>query len=655
MLGWRLPTTAAVPAFVMQQQAVHPALESPWHSAATGARRFRHHGEHPDAQGNLATRRWAGPVAESQQRWTSAADDPASAIGVATPWGATLALHLVLVARRRHSLSRRKKTRHAAAGAECDVAAWRRGFFDAEELDDGYYVLEDVEGLPPDLQGTLFRNGPGKFSREGVSVRHQMDGDGLILAVTFSEGGQVAVRHRLTQTQGLIRDVAYKRFVSKGRYGTPPEGGLPWDKMSGVVKQTANEGVLWWDEKLLATDHVGKPYLVDPGLLGTILGNQDSGASDLGNVLDENDGFSPKARICASTNTLANFTENSGTLGTKLRFFEFTDGKWKPKYRVARNAGVSGYTSFADFAITKKWYVLARPPLKVDSLGATLGKSALEVLSHDPDGTGELIFVSREKQGPEVTIPIDNLVCEEFANAFEREDGKIVLDCVAADRWDPRLPRDGSGPLWEQENPSSWPRRQLVRYEVDLQAKTWTKSTCCERHIGLTSVNPSVSGLPHRYVFCGVGHGEASVGPMAGIGKIDMDSPTNDLDSWVPSSTEFSCQPVFVPREGGAEEDDGYLLSVLFDGEARRSEVVVLDARSVSEGPVCRIPLKTALPHGFRGCWAQGLTYTPEELQRKMVLRRMYERKSKQWNASNSSFGFFGGNAFSNKQGTKMR
>jgi len=220
---------------------------------------------------------------------------------------------------------------------------------------------------------------------------------------------------------------------------------------------------------------------------------------------------------------------------------------------------------------------------------------------------------------------------------------------------DPHLSQDDSSrPLWEQENPAGWPRRQLVRYEVDLQAKTWTKRICCERHIGLTSVNPSVSGLQHRYVFCAVGHSETGAGPMAGLGKIDMHSSTNDVDCWVPKSTEFSCQPVFVPREGSVEEDDGYLLSVLFDGESQRTEVVVLDARCVSQGPVCRIPLKTALPHGFRGCWAQGLTYTTEELKRKMVLLRMYERKSKQWNASDSSFGLLGG-ASGGKQGTKMR
>jgi len=670
MLGWQLPTTAAAPAASTWQMVQPTALGSPCQSATFGARSLRLRGNYLVAEGHLAARQWAGAAAESRQRWISHAEHPASASGITTAsaaWGVTVALNLVLVARRRHTLRARKKTRHASAGVECDVGAWRRGFFDVDaaaekrvlskskEKDDGYYILEDVEGLPPDLRGTLFRNGPGNFTRNGVRVRHQMDGDGLILAVTFCEGGEVAVRHRLTQTQGLIRDVAYKRFVSKGRYGTPPDGGMPWDRLSGVVKETANAGVLWWDEKLLAMSNNGKPYLVDPGLLGTLLGNQESGASDLGSVLDETDGFSPKARICASTNTLTNFSETPGTLGTKLRFFEFTDGKWKPRYRVARNARVSGFTSFADFAVTKKWYVLARPPVKVDSIGAALGKSALEVLSHDPEGAGELIFVMRDKQGSEITIPVDNFVCEEFANAFEREDGKIVLDCLAADRWDPHLPRDDSStPLWEQDNPSGWPRRQLVRYEVDLKAQTWTKSPYCERHIGWTSVNPSVSGLQHRYVFCAVGHSATGVGPMAGIGKIDMDSSTNDIDCWVPNSTEFGCQPVFVPREGGVEEDDGYLLSVLFDGDAQRTEVVVLDARNVSQGPICRIPLKEALPHGFSGCWAQGLTYTPEELQRKLVLRRMYERKSKEWNASNSNFGMLSSNT-SSKQGTKMR
>ncbi|NEQ34412.1 MAG: hypothetical protein F6K04_26080 [Leptolyngbya sp. SIO4C5] len=37
--------------------------------------------------------------------------------------------------------------------------------------------------LPPDLRGSLYRNGPGRLERDGLRVQHWFDGDGAILAV----------------------------------------------------------------------------------------------------------------------------------------------------------------------------------------------------------------------------------------------------------------------------------------------------------------------------------------------------------------------------------------------------------------------------------------------------------------------------------------
>ena len=52
-----------------------------------------------------------------------------------------------------------------------------------EDLEQGFYFV-DCE-LPEDLKGTYFRNGPGKFQAGEDTVVHEMDGDGLMLAMTF--------------------------------------------------------------------------------------------------------------------------------------------------------------------------------------------------------------------------------------------------------------------------------------------------------------------------------------------------------------------------------------------------------------------------------------------------------------------------------------
>ena len=83
----------------------------------------------------------------------------------------------------------------------CDVAAWRRGYSNAEELE-SYEI--DASGFPSDLVGTLFRNGPAKFVVGEDKVMHPFDGDGMMSAVTLRGDGTGAVRHRFVRTKGCV-------------------------------------------------------------------------------------------------------------------------------------------------------------------------------------------------------------------------------------------------------------------------------------------------------------------------------------------------------------------------------------------------------------------------------------------------------------------
>ena len=57
---------------------------------------------------------------------------------------------------------------------------------------------------------------------------------------------------------------------------------------------------------------------------------------------------------------------------------------------------------------------------------------------------------------------------------------------------------------------------------------------------------------------------------------------------------------------GATEEDDGYLVSYVYDEREGRSEVEVLDARDVSAGALCRIKLPARVPIGFHATWVPG-------------------------------------------------
>ena len=58
-------------------------------------------------------------------------------------------------------------------------------------------------------------------------------------------------------------------------------------------------------------------------------------------------------------------------------------------------------------------------------------------------------------------------------------------------------------------------------------------------------------------------------------------------------------EPVFVPA--GKAEDEGYILSVVYNSETALSEVRVIDARNFSAPPVAIVKLQVRVPFGFHG------------------------------------------------------
>jgi carotenoid cleavage dioxygenase len=62
-------------------------------------------------------------------------------------------------------------------------------------------------------------------------------------------------------------------------------------------------------------------------------------------------------------------------------------------------------------------------------------------------------------------------------------------------------------------------------------------------------------------------------------------------------------EPCFVPREGATAEDDGYLMTFVYDATRCASELLVLDASDLSASPLARVMLPARVPYGFHGSW----------------------------------------------------
>lgn len=62
--------------------------------------------------------------------------------------------------------------------------------------------------------------------------------------------------------------------------------------------------------------------------------------------------------------------------------------------------------------------------------------------------------------------------------------------------------------------------------------------------------------------------------------------------------------PQSQQEEACLAEDDGWLMALCYDAASRSSELVVLDALKLQQGPIAILPLRKTIPHGLHGNWS---------------------------------------------------
>ncbi|KAI4380905.1 hypothetical protein MLD38_007041 [Melastoma candidum] len=124
-------------------------------------------------------------------------------------------------------------------------------------------------------------------------------------------------------------------------------------------------------------------------------------------------------------------------------------------------------------------------------------------------------------------------------------------------------------------------------------------------------INDNFVGLKNKYGYTQVVNSEASseagVAKYSGLAKLCFDEPPSGgrCDSTIKMEYHdigencFCSGSVFVPREGGNEEDDGWVIAFVHSEETDVSQVHVIDAKSFEGKPVAKIRLPQRVPYGF--------------------------------------------------------
>ncbi len=462
---------------------------------------------------------------------------------------------------------------------------WSSGF--RSQPNEHSYWVTDLEGtIPLELEGTLFRNGPGLLDTHGHPVKHPFDGDGMISSIALRDG-RAYFRNRFVRTAGYVAEQQAQKPLYRGVFGTQKPGGPLANLFDLKLKNIANTNIVYWADKLLALWEAAEPHRLDPSTLETL------GLDYLNGLIAPGGSFTAHPRIDPGHHgeqRLIGFSVKAGLSSTITLYELDLQGNALSQHSHT----IPGFAFIHDFALTPNYAIFFQNPVSFGPLPFLLGfKGAAECIRYDPKQPTKILIIPRNGD-PMQVIETDPCFVFHHANAFE-QDGHVVVDSICYDSF-PSL--EGSRDFREVDF-DRVPAGQLWRFSLDIDAGTAAITKLLTRCVEFPTLNPNVVGRPYRHLFIGTAHAPEGNAPLQALLKLD--THTGNTDLWSAAPRGFMGEPLFVPRPQGQGEDDGWVLVLMYNAERRCSDLVILEGKDITAGPVARLKLPHHVPYGLHG------------------------------------------------------
>jgi carotenoid cleavage dioxygenase-like enzyme len=456
---------------------------------------------------------------------------------------------------------------------------------------DGFRTLEDetrvaelpLEGKLPDwLAGSLIRTGPAKWEVGEQQMRHWFDGFAMLHRFGFA-AGRVSYANRFLETRAY-RAAQEKGEIVYSEFATDPCRSLfsrIFSVFSPKVSDNANVNLVKLGERFIAMTETPLPVEFDPETLASA------------GVAYEAPGILTTAHphLDRATGGMLNYAAKLGPRN-RYRFFRLRPDASKPEPIGELPVREPAYMH--SFGLTERWLVLVEFPFVVNPISIPLsGRPFIENFRWKPElGTRLTLF---DRTTGKATGPFETEPCFAFhhVNAYE-QDGEVVVDVCAYE--------DATivGDLYMERLRAGMPIAdpELRRFRVEVETGTVTSEALLdEGSLELPRINYGrCNERPYRYVW-GVRNGGS--GWLDTIVRVDLEN--RSTKAWSEEGC-FPGEPVFVAAPGATEEDEGVLLTVVFDSGKGTSFLLVLDAATLDE--LARAEAPHHIPYGFHGQFA---------------------------------------------------
>jgi carotenoid cleavage dioxygenase-like enzyme len=249
-----------------------------------------------------------------------------------------------------------------------------------------------------------------------------------------------------------------------------------------------------------------------------------------------------------------------------------------------------------DFVITEHHVVFFACPVVLDVQAITRGG---QPLAWKPElGTRLGVLESGTSNGSVQWLDTDPFFVYYFMNAFE-EDDSIHIDYV----WRSRFFGTRADARDAREHGDALPPT-LHRFTIDLP-NTVRDHQLGDEIVEFPRTDERVGGKPYRFGYTlmseqsTIEHHGAHY--FSGIVQYDISGEISTVHRY--GAGRYPGEPCFVPRPGSSSEEDGYVVSYVYDEASNKSDLVILDASRFADDPVAVIHLPVRVPNGLHGSW----------------------------------------------------
>ncbi|MEM6954615.1 MAG: carotenoid oxygenase family protein [Myxococcota bacterium] len=424
-----------------------------------------------------------------------------------------------------------------------------------------------VEGtIPPELEGLYVRNGPNALGTIPPHM-HYFSGQGMVHGVRISDGRALWYRSR------VVRAGRAPELLGEEDPGGPIANG---------IDASPNTNLAIFGGRLFATVEGGaNPVELTDGL-DTVRRSDFDGALQYG--------FTGHHKICPETQEAHGVVYSPALPGEALYVRISPEGERLHSIKLP----LTGATQIHDMAITSRYAIVLDLNVVFDP--AMAEKTTLPITWTDakPSRVG---VVPKDGTSDDVRwFDVDPCYVYHPMNAYDAEDGSVVLD---VSRYERAAKNDIFGPLGDTL--PTIDRWVLPMEGTETRAK---QSRVSELALDFPKVSPLVQGLPYRY-----GYTVTATLTPSFEHAVKLDVTTGKAEAQMLDGGMAS-ELTFIPRAGGTDEDDGWLIGYCYQPEQNRSRLVILNGQDFAGDPAASIWIpQPHVPIGTHGDWFPGFGY----------------------------------------------